>query len=52
MLQGMGLMEASCILYIKVGRFEQLEQSKICVLTITSLEIVMLTGYHDLMASM
>jgi len=49
MLQDMDHMEASCIFYVKVGRFDQLEQSKISVLTVTSLGIVMLTVHQDLM---
>jgi len=51
MLQDMDHMEASCFFYIKVGMFDQLEQSKICVLTVTSLRIVMLTLSHNLMVS-
>jgi len=43
MLQDMDHMGASCVFYVKVGRFHQLEQSKISVLTVTSLEIVVLT---------
>jgi len=43
MLQDMDHMEASCIFYLKVGRFHQLERSKISILTVTSLGIVMLT---------
>jgi len=43
MLQDMDHMEACCVFYGKVGRFDQLEQSKISVLTFTSLGIVMLT---------
>jgi len=43
MLQDMDHMEASCVFYAKVGRFHQLEQSKISVLTVTSLGIFMLT---------
>jgi len=41
--QDMDHMEASCVLYVKVGRFHLLEQSKISVLTVTSLGILMLT---------
>jgi len=52
MFQDMDHTEASCILYFMVGRFDQLEQSKIWVMTITSLAIVKLTVYHDLMVSM
>jgi len=51
MLQDMDHMEASCIFYVKIGRFDQLEQSKIRVLTVASLGIVMLTIHWDLMMS-
>ena len=51
MLQEMDHMEASCVFYVKVGRFDQFEQSKISVLTVTSLGIVMLTGHYDLIVS-
>jgi len=37
MLQEVDLMEASWVFYVKVGRFDQLEQSKISVLSVTSL---------------
>jgi len=47
MLQGMDHMEASCVFYVKVGTLDQLEQSKICVLTVTKLGIVMLTVQID-----
>jgi len=36
-------MEASCVLYVKVGMLDQREQSKFCVLTGTTLGIVMIT---------
>jgi len=52
MLQGMDHMEASYIFYVKVGRLVRFEQSKIRVLTVTSLGIVMLTLHYDLMVSM
>jgi len=52
MLEDMDHMEASCIFYVKVGRFDQFEQSKISILTVTSLGMVMLTTHHDLMVSM
>jgi len=52
MLQEMDHMEASCVFYVKVGRFDQFEQSKISVLTVTSLGIVMLTVHYDLIVSM
>jgi len=51
MLQEMDHMEASCVFYVKVGRFDQFEQSKISVLTVTSLGIVMLTVHCDLIIS-
>jgi len=41
-------MEVSCVFYVKVGRLDQLEQSKICVLTIRLLAIVMLIIHHGL----
>jgi hypothetical protein len=51
MLQEMDHMESSYIFYVKVGRFDQFEQSTISVLTVTSLVIVMLTVRYDLMVS-
>jgi len=48
MLQDMDHMEASCILYVKVGALDQLEHSKFCVLTVTKLGIVMITVKDDL----
>jgi predicted XRE-type DNA-binding protein len=47
----MDQMEASCVLSVKVGRFDQFEQGKISVLTITSLVIVMINVHYDLMVS-
>jgi len=47
----MDYMEASCVFYVKVGTFDQLEQIKISVLTVTSLGIVMLTVQYDLIVS-
>jgi len=44
-------MEASCIFYVKVGKFDQLEQSKNSVLIITSFGILMMTVHGDLMVS-
>jgi len=52
MLQDMDHIEASCISYVKAGRFDQLEQNKIRVLPVTTLDIVMLTGQHDLLLSL
>ena len=51
MLEEMDHMEASCVLYVKVGRIDQFEQTKISVLTVTSLGIVMLTVHYDLIIS-
>jgi len=52
MLQELDHMEASWVCYVKVGRFDQFEQSKISVLIVTSLGIVMLTVHYDLIISM
>jgi hypothetical protein len=49
MFQDMDHMEAGRFIYVKVGRFDQLNQSKIRVLTITLFAIVMLTVYVDFM---
>jgi hypothetical protein len=51
MLQDMGHIDESCIFYVKVGMFNQLEQSKTCILTVTALGIVKLTIPHDLMCT-
>jgi len=52
MLHDMDHMDASCVFYVKVGMFDQSEQSKISVLTITSLEIILLTVHYNLMVNM
>ena len=52
MMQGMDNMEASCILYVKVGTLVQLEQSNACILTVTKIRIVMLTIQHDMIFSL
>jgi hypothetical protein len=44
-------MDASCIFYVKVGTFHQLEQYKIFILTVTIWGIAMLTIPYDLMVS-
>jgi len=51
MMQEMDHMEASCVFYVKVGRFDQFEQCKTSVLTVTSLGIVMLIVHYDLIVS-
>jgi hypothetical protein len=48
MLQDMEHMEVSCVFYVKVGRFNQFEQTKISVLTVTSRGIVKLTVHYGL----
>jgi len=48
MLQDMDDMEASCNLYVKFGMFDQFNQIKICISTVTQMEIVMLTIQHNL----
>jgi len=51
MLQDMYRMEASSVFHVKVGRFDQFEQSKNRILTVISLEIVMPTVQYDLMVN-
>jgi len=48
MLQGMDYLEVSCVFLVKVGTLDQLEQNKICILTITLLGIAILTMQHAL----
>jgi len=43
MLQVMDNMEASCVVYVKVGTFTHLEQSKISLLMVNKSGIVTLT---------
>jgi len=51
MLQDMDHIEARCVFYVQVGTLDRFEQSEICVLTVTTLGIAMLTVYHDMMFS-
>jgi len=51
-LQDMDYLESSCVIYIQVRRYDQFEQDKVSILTVTSLRIVKLTLHYDLMASM
>jgi len=51
MLQDMDHMEASRVLYVKVRTFDQLEQSKICVLTVISVGIVTLIVRYDIIVT-
>jgi len=51
MLQVMDNMEASCVFYVKVSTFTNLEQSKISLWTVNKPGIVMLTVHHDMIVS-
>jgi len=51
MLQGMDYLEVSCVFLVKVGTLDQLEQNKICILTITLLGIAILTIQHAMIFS-
>jgi len=51
MLQDMDDMEASCVLYVMFGTFDQHEQRKISVLTVPKMGIVRHTVQHDLIVS-
>ena len=51
MLEDMDHIEANCVIYVEVGALNRFEQSKICVLTITTLGIAMLSVHHDMMFS-
>jgi len=51
MLQDMDHMEASCVCYVKVGMLNRLELSTICVLTVSTLGITILTIQHYMMCS-
>ena len=51
MLQDMDHMEASRVFYVKVRTFDQLEQSKICVLTVISVGIVTLIVRYNMIVS-
>jgi hypothetical protein len=50
-MQEIDHMEAICVLYVKFGSFDQFENSKISVLTLTPLGIVMLRVHYDLTVS-
>jgi len=43
--------QASWVFYVKVGMFDRLEQSKMSILTVTTLGIVMLILQYDLIFS-
>jgi len=48
MMRVMHNMEASWVIYVKVGTFTHLEQSKISLLTVNKSGIVTLTIQHDM----
>jgi len=51
MLQDMDHMEASGVFHVKVRTFDQLEQSKICILTVISVAIVTQFVCYDMILS-
>jgi hypothetical protein len=51
MLQVMDNMEASCIIYVKVGMFTHLKDSIISLLTVNESGIVTQTLQHDMIVS-
>jgi hypothetical protein len=51
MLNGMDTIVASYVLYVKVGTFTHLEQSKISLLTVNKSGIGIVTIQHDMIAS-
>ena len=52
MLQDMDHMEASWLLQVKVRTFDQLEQNKICDLTVISVGIVTLIVRYDMIVNL
>ena len=48
MLQDIDHMEACWFFYVRVGTFDQLEQSKICMLAVTIWGIAMVSMQHVL----
>ena len=44
-------MEASCVFYVKVGTFNHLQQSKICLLTVNDMGKFRLTVQHEFIFS-
>jgi len=51
MLQDMDNMEASFVLYVKVGMFTHIEQSKNAHLTVNTRRIFRVIVHHDMIAS-
>jgi len=52
MIWDMEDMEASYLLYVNIGTFDQLEQSKVHSLTVTKIATVMLTVQPDIIFSL
>jgi hypothetical protein len=51
MLQVMDNMEVTCVLYVKVSTFTDLEQSKTALLTVNKSGLMTLTVQHDMSVS-
>jgi len=51
MLQVMDNMEVSCVIYVKVSTFTNIEQSNSALLTVNESGIMMLTVQHDMIDS-
>jgi len=51
MLQVIAVMEARCVLYVKVCMFTQLEQNKISLMSVNKSEIVTLSVQHGIIVT-
>jgi hypothetical protein len=51
MLQDMDSMEASCVMYVKVGKLNHLERNQMWLVTVNKAGIVRLTIQHDMIVS-
>jgi hypothetical protein len=51
MLQDMDNMEASCVIYVKVGKLNYLERIQIWLVTVNKVQIFRLTISHDMSVS-
>jgi hypothetical protein len=51
MLHDMNNMKASCVFYVKVGMFTNVEQSKISILTFNETGLIRLMIHHDIIVS-
>ena len=52
MLHDMDDMKGGCILYVMVGMFDPVKESKVCVLTITKIAIAKLIVQHVMILSL